>query len=216
MYLDIFLIVVMLVSGLLAMVRGFLREVLSIAAWLAAAAASLYFGPRLLPAASQYFNNWNEWIVKGGTIAAIFLGTLLLVSVLTVSLSDRVLDSRIGALDRTLGFVFGLARGLIIMVVAFAFFDWLVPQKSQPEWARNARSRVVLKGTGEWMITLLPENLDSYISNVIKKRKGDEEAPEGAPDQRSDSGGSDRNDLVGYDRTNRSGMRALIETKTAR
>jgi len=210
MYLDVFLIAVMLVSGLLAMVRGFLREVLSIAAWLAAAGASLYFGPRLLPVALLYFNNWNEWIVKGGTIAGIFLGTLLLVSVLTVSLSDKVLDSRIGALDRTLGFVFGLVRGLIIMVVAFAFFDWLVPQKSQPEWARSARSRVVLKGTGEWMITLLPENLDSYISNAIKKRKGGEEdAPEGTPDQRSDLGSEG-------DRTSRSSMRQLIETKAAR
>ena len=45
-----------------------------------------------------------------------------------------VLDSRVGALDRTLGFLFGLGRGLIIVVVAFLFFAWLVPDRSQPDW----------------------------------------------------------------------------------
>jgi len=59
-----------------------------------------------------------------------------------------VLDSRIGALDRTLGFLFGLARGLVIVVVAYLFFAWLVPPKTQPTWVANAKSRVVLQRTG--------------------------------------------------------------------
>ena len=70
-----------------------------------------------------------------------FLGTLIIVSVLTVRISDMILDSRIGALDRTLGFLFGLARGLLIVVVAFVFFDWLVPAKSQPTWVSEAPNR---------------------------------------------------------------------------
>ena len=67
-------------------------------------------------------------------------------SIITVRFSDMVLDSRVGALDRTLGFLFGLARGLVIVVVAFLFFAWLVPERSQPEWVRSAKSRVVLAG----------------------------------------------------------------------
>ena len=56
---------------------------------------------------------------------------------------------RIGALDRTLGFLFGLGRGLLIVVVAFLFFTWLVPDKQRPDWVTNgAKSRVVLQGTG--------------------------------------------------------------------
>ena len=55
--LDIILLVVMLISGLLAMIRGFMREILSIAAWAAAAVATLYLYARLLPFAKQYFNN---------------------------------------------------------------------------------------------------------------------------------------------------------------
>ena len=183
MYLDIFLIVVMLISGLLAMVRGFMREVLSIAAWAAAAATTLFFYAKLLPLAKQYFN--NDYVAGGATIGGLFLGTLIIVSVLTVRVSDMILDSRIGALDRTLGFLFGLARGLIIVVVAFVFFDWLVPQKSQPEAVRNAKSRVVLQGTGNWLMSLLPDDPESTILKRLKRPKGDEEDPEAAPSGRT-------------------------------
>jgi membrane protein required for colicin V production len=184
MYLDIFLIVVMLISGLLAMVRGFMREVLSIVAWVAAAGAALYSVPRLLPYATQYLAGWNEWVVRGIVAGGVFLATLIIVSIFTVRLSDKILDSRIGALDRSLGFLFGLARGLIIVVVAFIFFDWLVPLKSQPEAIKNARSRVVLQGTGDWLKGLLPENLDTYITNILKKKPKGDEQDEPPPDQR--------------------------------
>ena len=82
------------------------------------------------------------------SIGGVFLLTLLIVSIITVRISDMILDSRVGALDRTLGFLFGLGRGLIIVVVAFLFFAWLVPDRSQPEWVRDAKSKVVLQSTG--------------------------------------------------------------------
>ena len=178
--LDIILIAVMLISALLAMIRGFMREVLSIAAWLIAAVVTLYSFSKLLPFAKTYFN--NDIVAYAVVIGGTFLGTLLVVSVITVRFSDMVLDSRIGALDRTMGFLFGLARGLVIVVVAFLFFAWLVPDRSQPEWIRGAKSRVVLQGTGDWLMSMLPEDLDATISKRLKKTKPDEEEP---PGQRS-------------------------------
>jgi membrane protein required for colicin V production len=137
--LDIILLVVMLISGLLAMIRGFMREILSIAAWAAAAVATLYLYARLLPYAKQYFN--NDIVAAAAVIGGVFLGTLLIVSIITVRVSDMILDSRIGALDRTLGFLFGLGRGLIIVVVAFLFFDWLVPAKVPAHMGSAAPNR---------------------------------------------------------------------------
>jgi len=212
--LDIFLLAVMLISGLLAMIRGFMREVLSIAAWVCSAAATLYAYPRVLPAVKGYLN--NDIIAAGVTVAGVFLGTLIIVSVLTVRISDKILDSRIGALDRTLGFVFGLARGLLIVVIAFIFFDWLVPAKSQPSWVGNAKSRVVLKGTGDWMISLLPEDPETTILKRLKKPKGDEGEDGGTPDQRSETPPGTtvgQNDQQGYTRTDRSNMRQLIDKR---
>ena len=181
--LDIILIGVMLISALLAMIRGFMREILSIAAWAIAAVVTLYAYAKLLPYAKTYFS--NDILATIVVVGATFLGTLLIVSVITVRFSDMVLDSRVGALDRTLGFLFGLGRGLLIVVVAFVFFAWLVPERSQPEWIRNAKSRVVLQGTGEWLMSMLPEDLDATISKRFRKPKPeDEEQP---PAQRSDA-----------------------------
>ena len=185
--LDIILLLVMLISGLLAMVRGFMREVLSIIAWVLAAGAGLYAALKLSAPAKAYFNNLPDSVVVAGTALAAFLLTLIIVSVVTVRISDMVLDSRVGALDRTLGFLFGLARGLFIVVVAFVFFSWLVPDKSQPNWIRSAKSLVVLKATGERLQGLFPDDMDTYLSKWLRKRpKGDEqEQPEPAPDQHS-------------------------------
>ncbi len=82
-------------------------------------------------------------IATGVAVGGLFLGTLIVASIITVKISDMVLDSRIGALDRTLGFLFGLARGLVIMVVAFLFFAWLVPEKQPARLgcARQKRAR---------------------------------------------------------------------------
>src|SRR5262249_45748347 len=214
MLLDLILLIVMLVSGLLAMIRGFMREILSIAAWAVAAVATLYLYSRLLPYAKQYFN--NDLVAAAAVVGGVFLGTLLIVSVLTVRISDIVLDSRVGALDRTLGFLFGLARGLIIVVVAFLFFAWLVPDRSQPGWIRSAKSRVVLQGTGQWLMSMLPDDPESTILKRLKRPKGDEQEPQDAPpDQRSDAG-SGRDEAAGYERADRASMRQLIENKASR
>jgi membrane protein required for colicin V production len=182
--LDFILIGVMLVSALLAMIRGFMREILSIAAWVIAAVATLYAYSRLLPYAKTYFN--NDIIAAGAVIGGTFLGTLLIVSIITVRFSDMVLDSRVGALDRTLGFLFGLARGLIIVVVAFLFFAWLVPPRTQPSWVANAKSRVVLQSTGDWLISMLPDDPESTILKRLKRPKPDDGEPADAPpEQRS-------------------------------
>src|ERR671939_350332 len=175
--LDLILLGVMLISGLLAMVRGFMREILSIAAWGAAAIVTLYSFSKLLPTAKTYFN--NDTVASVVVVAGVFVGTLIVVSVITVRISDMILDSRIGALDRTLGFLFGLARGLLIVVVAFLFFAWLVPDRSQPEWVRNAKSKVVLQSTGQAIMSMLPDDPEGYLRKL--KRPRDEQEPQDAP-----------------------------------
>jgi len=215
-FLDLILLVVMLVSAMLAMIRGFMREILSIAAWAIAAITTVYSYAKLLPLAKQYFN--NDIVAAGAVIGGVFLGTLLIVSVLTVRVSDMILDSRVGALDRTLGFLFGLGRGLLIVVVAFLFFDWLVPAKSQPSWVQSAKSKVVLQSTGDWLKSMLPDDPESTILKRLKRPRGDEQdVPDAPPETRSDLGASTgaaaRQEPSGYGRSDREGMRQLIENR---
>jgi membrane protein required for colicin V production len=205
--LDLVLLGVMLVSGLLAMVRGFMREVLSIAAWGAAALVTLYSFSKLLPTAKTYFN--NDTIAAAVVVAGTFIGTLIVVSVITVRISDMILDSRIGALDRTLGFLFGLGRGLLIVVVAFLFFTWLVPEKQRPDWVTSAKSRTVLQGTGDWLMSLLPDDPENTILKKFKKNKPEDDQTDAEPAQPG-SGGD------GYNKSARDGLKKLIEKPAGR
>src|SRR5438128_2975792 len=207
--LDLILLVVMLISALLAMVRGFMREVLSIASWAAAALLTLYAYPRLKPIVLQYFS--NDIVASAITIGGVFLGTLLIVSVITIKISDTILDSRVGALDRTLGFLFGLARGLVIVVVAFLFFAWLVPAKTQPAWVANAKSKVMLQRTGDWLMSMLPDDPESTILKRLKRPRPDDAEPADAPEQRGALGGPLDNKAADYRPADRLGMRKLIE-----
>lgn len=207
--LDVIVLAVMLLSGLLAMIRGFMREILSIAAWATAAVATLYAFPRLLPQAKAYFN--NDAISMIAVIGGVFVGTLVVATVITSKISDMVLDSRIGALDRTLGFLFGLGRGLLILVVAFLFFDWLVNEKQQPDWVRTAKSLTVLKTTGEWLKAQLPDDPEGLYQRYKNKRDKDEQT-DAAPVRPANAAVA--TDTGGYSKSQRDGLRQLIEGKS--
>src|SRR6478609_3089614 len=169
--LDLVVLGVVIVSALLAAVRGFTREVLAIASWIAAAAAAYALHPLVLPYAKEYIP--NAQLALAASIASVFLFTLVLVSFVTVKISDLILDSKIGALDRSLGFLFGAARGLLIAVIAFVFFDKLVGDKQQPDWVRNAKVRPVLKDTGDQIITLLPDDPEGLIAKWKAKNRNE-------------------------------------------
>src|SRR6201994_3330457 len=146
-YLDLAVLGIVLVSALLSMMRGFTREVLAIASWALAAAAAYYFYPILMPYLTPYIH--KDVIAQAAAAAIVFFVTLIVVSLFTVRLSDLILDSKIGALDRSLGFVFGAVRGFLLAVVAFAIFNWLVGDKQQPPWIQTAKTRQILVDTAD-------------------------------------------------------------------
>jgi membrane protein required for colicin V production len=163
--LDLVVLGIVAVSALLAAVRGVTREVLAIVAWVVAAAAAWSFHPLLLPTVKQHVN--SDTVALVGSIAAIFLVTLIIVSIITVKVSDVVLDSRIGAVDRSLGFLFGAARGFLICVIGWVFLAWLL-QGKVPEWAAQARSRPMLEKSGDALVAQLPENPEKYLKQIKK------------------------------------------------
>ena len=174
--LDGIVIGITLVSAMLAMVRGFSREVLAVGSWIAAAAAAFFLYPYLEPLASQYTS--SKALAAIGSAAAIFLVTLIIVSYITMRIADFIIDSRIGILDRTLGFVFGAARGILIMVVANVFLNWLMPADKQPDWVAQAKSKPMLDSLGTSLVNALPKNADTSIIDSIrgKTETGDTDA----------------------------------------
>jgi len=175
--LDLVVIGIVLISALLAAVRGFTREVLAIVAWIVAAAAAWYLHPTALPVAQQYISSNTVALVAA--IGAIFVVTLIIVSIITVQISDLILDSRIGALDRTLGLFFGAARGFLICVIGWAFLSWLL-QGKEPEWAVASKTRPAMENTRDSIIAMLPENTEALLQKLKTPDAQDSEPVEPA------------------------------------
>jgi len=173
-YLDLGVIGIVLISALLAMVRGFTREVLAIASWVIAGIVAYYFHPLLLPYVKQYVS--KDLIALVIAALAVFLVTLIIVSIFTIKISDIIMDSKIGALDRSLGFVFGAFRGLLIAVIAFGLFEGFAQGKI-PEWVTNAKSRPFLEASADWLKGQLPADLPEQFNNFANKFRGAPQAP---------------------------------------
>ena len=182
---DGIVIGVVLFSAVLAMVRGFSREILSIASWGGSAAAAYYLYPHLVPYAKKYTDDDRIAIV--GSAAVVFLIALIIISFITMKIADFIIDSRVGALDRTLGFLFGAARGILLVVVAMLFFNWLVAPQQQPTWVTQAKSKPLLDNLGNKLIALLPEEADATILDRLRGKdttgEGEGEAPATTPGQ---------------------------------
>ncbi len=181
---DGILLAVVLFSGLLAMIRGLSREVLSIGSWIVAAFVAFYFYEALSPFVGQYTASVTESKTVADIVAAaiIFAITLIVVSLITMRLADVIVDSRVGALDRTLGFVFGAVRGLLLVVVPLMFYNWLVPESTdQPAWVAQAKSKPLLESIGDSIVQMLPDDPEKTIIDRLKP------APQGEAEASSDA-----------------------------
>jgi membrane protein required for colicin V production len=153
---DVGLVAVLIISGVLAFVRGFIQEVLSIGAWIGAIVATIFALPHVKPIAREFIPHaLLADVVAGG---AVFLVTLVFLSIFTNMLSSRVKGSALNALDRSLGFVFGLLRGAVLVCLLFIGVQWLVKPDQQPDWLRNARSLPLVVWGADQLRALVPSN----------------------------------------------------------
>jgi membrane protein required for colicin V production len=166
-FLDFILLGIMLISGLLALARGFTREVLSLVAWGAAAVAA-YFAikqPAFVEFAKTNVPYLDKEILAQIAVgASAFLIVLIIVSIISVKISDYVVDSSAGSFDRTLGFIFGVGRGFVFVVIAYLFYGWLQPVDKQQTWVRNAYSLPMIKSAGEGLLSFMPPDIAETLS----------------------------------------------------
>ena len=154
---DLAILAVVLVSGLFAFVRGFVHELLSIGAWIGAALVTLFFLPLLLPFAREIISIQIAADIAAGV--ALFLIVLIGLSIVTHWLARRVRESSLGPLDRSLGLVFGLARGALIVCIAWLALLWAMPPRDHPNWITEARARPLVEQGADLLVSVLPEGL---------------------------------------------------------
>lgn len=151
---DLGIIAVLAISGLLAFARGFLREVLSVGAWVGAAAATIYGLEPARPFLRQYIA--EPLLADGITGVVIFVVALGVLSTLSHLLSRNVKNSALGALDRSFGLLFGLLRGAVVICGLWLLFALMVAPEDRPTWITEARSLPLVQAGATVILDLLP------------------------------------------------------------
>jgi len=152
---DLAVLAVMFVSGLLAFSRGLVREVLSIGAWLGAAVIAITFLPAVRPLLVPYMPS-PEWIDPAGYIV-LFLVSLIVLSLIAKTIGGAVRSSAIGGIDRTLGLLFGLARGAALSVVVYIVACMAIPPDRWPEQVLESRSLPYIYTGALWVARQIPQ-----------------------------------------------------------
>ena len=151
---DIIIFAVMLLSGLLALLRGFTREVVTIFTWVGSAFAALHSLAVLGPLMHELIT--KPWLADLVAFSIPFFAMLFLLSWAGNKLIVRVSGKQPGPIDGTAGFFFGIGRGFIMVTIAYFVFDLLYDPKTAPEWIAEAQFEPVIADTTEFYYSLFP------------------------------------------------------------
>lgn len=147
-------LILLLASAMLAFFRGFVHEVLGIIGWIGATIGALLLYPYIQP----WTRSWVDMtlVADGLAIGGSFLILLLLLSFISHRIAKLVQQSAASAIDRSLGFIFGLLRGWAFASLIFLLFVWILPPSDHPSYVREARTRPLLEVGALVLIKLLP------------------------------------------------------------
>jgi membrane protein required for colicin V production len=136
-WVDLAVLVVVAISAAAAFMRGFVRDSLGIVAWAGAAWFAYTFVDLARPLARDFVG--NEQMAEVIAYAVLFLVGLLILSIMTSIIAQVIHGLGLGALDRTLGIAFGLARGALLVIAAYIGAGWLSIPERWPQPVREAR-----------------------------------------------------------------------------
>ena len=158
---DIAVAFVLVASGLLAFLRGFIRETLSIGSWVGAVFVALYAFPLMRPFAKDLIavDLGADLLAGVGT----FVAALVILSIVSQAIAGAVQASSLSALDRSLGFAFGLVRGGVLVCLAYLAIVWLIEEQQRPTWVTEARVLPLVQTGSEMIVALLPAHLQKQM-----------------------------------------------------
>ena len=211
---DIVVGLVLLISALIAWGRGFVHEVLSVASWIGAIFATIHGYPHLKPYMRELITMELAADFVSGVL--LFIVSLAVFSFVTGFIAKRVQESALNTLDRSLGFMFGVLRGAVLVCLAYIAVEWMAPPKEQPEWLRTARVMPLVEAGADLLEALVPEDVAGAGEDAAKEAEDKARKmldPEKilrdmlTPDPKSDKSEG----TPGYDRKERTDMERLIQ-----
>lgn len=129
--LDIIILAVVLISGLIALSRGLIKEVLSIIGWVSVTVLIIYLLPVLMPFAKNFVKNGY----MAGILTSLVIFTLFSIIWIytTAHITTKIRTSKLSGLDRTLGLFFGIMRAFLLVILFNILVNWMIPEDKQTE-----------------------------------------------------------------------------------
>ena len=177
-FLDIAVIGFTALSGLMAFSMGFVRVILALLGWVGAIFSTMYLFHYVQPLARKWVS--IEILADGAAGLIIFISSLIIFTMISHTIGNRVRASGLSTLDRTIGLIFGLGLGTIIVSLGYIGIVWAMdlPREvaKQPQWIQEAKSRPFLKWGAGQLQSLAPTRLglipttQEDTSKMLKQR----------------------------------------------
>ena len=164
---DAVVAAVIILSAILAWSRGFVRESLAILGWIGAAVLAFLFAPTVrpmvaqLPVLDRFMGDSCELATIAG-FAVVFALALVIFSIMTPLFSSVVQRSALGGVDQGMGFLFGVARGILLVAIAFIVYDRVMTTQDVP-MVENSRSAQVFERMRGQMDDQIPADAPGWI-----------------------------------------------------
>jgi membrane protein required for colicin V production len=170
-YVDAIVAAVTLLSAFLAWSRGFTREVFAIGGWILAAIVAFYLAPPVAPLVAEI--PWlgekladSCLILMIAAFSIVVAAALLILAVFTPIFASVVLESALGPLDRALGFLFGIARGIVLVAVGYLVYVSFVGQEEFPA-IDNAATRGLFEEAGALIDANRPREMPGWLAERV-------------------------------------------------
>ena len=160
---DLIIVAIVAISGLISLVRGFVKEAMSLIIWIAAFVVSMTFSDRVAILLQNLIElaSMRQLVAWGG----LFVGTLLLGAIIKYMFAKIIDSTGLAGTDRTLGFVFGIFRGLLIVLAIVIILPKAVPVDQDVWWQQSALIPIFegFESWGRQAVTDLKQLITSWM-----------------------------------------------------
>ncbi len=153
-WVDLLVLLLLALSAVIGLARGFVREALGLAAWIGAAVLASRLSPQLQPFARRMIG--DATIADPVAFLVVFAVLLVVLLLIAAAIGGLARGSVLGGLDRLAGFVFGLLRGAAVVVVAALLVSAVWPVAQWPAAVTGSRSLPYVRDAGAFVSARLP------------------------------------------------------------
>tara|TARA_B100001989_G_scaffold252783_1_gene236189 strand:- start:3432 stop:4193 length:762 start_codon:yes stop_codon:yes gene_type:complete len=185
MIVDILVLVVILISALISFLRGFIREILTILGIVGGIIAAYIGGPLLIPQVQEWIGYDPdakepqellgmipyEYVASGLAYGGLFIVFVIILSILSHFMAEGAKSVGLGAMDRTLGVVFGIARGILLVGLLYLPFYYHASEDDKESFFEGSKAFVYMEVTSGWLGSFIPEIEEEQIQETVEEIK---------------------------------------------